>query len=386
MGEVFSPERVASGAIPAADGSDHEQAAALVMNFVRSSPLTSAHSQLLIAGSTATGRANRRSDIDYLLVDAASGPEGVPDLAPHRMELQARFITETMDYASSYYNVRFEGQRYTEAQLKKAGRAIYDAFWLAHGLDVQDNYPDFVHGRPLERLRPYAIGFEVPENPEMITLASAIAIRYMAGKVNVFGEAADFDPSNTRDLRRLQRAFEAPKALARKMVMMSAIGGREVADPDVTSRQSMKEEMDDILSFDSTGRLARYNNQLAALDEEYDGVLDEAVRGSVAPYERWLRDTYLPACAMALRLAEGCADEIDRITWGHPAVSFWRYGIDIEGEFDADFALHHSLSEPIAGSPAPEEETGPRPESSSPLLVNMWPEQIEELIDRRRTV
>jgi predicted nucleotidyltransferase len=382
MGEVYSPEQVASGAIPAAGGEDQEQAAAVLMNFVRSSPLTSAHARLLIPGSTATGQADRRSDVDYLLVDAATGPEGVPDLSPHRRELQARFIRETLDYAADYYNVRFEGQHYTEAQLLRMGRTVYDAFWISHGLDVQDNHPDFAHRQPLERLRPYAIGFKLPDDPERITLASAIAMRYMTGKVNAFSEAGDFNPSSWRDLRRLQRAFEAPKALARKMITMSALEGHEITDPDVTSKQSMKQQMDQILTrFNGGARLAQHIDRLAALDEEYDEVLDEAVRGDVLPYEKWLRDNYLPACAMALQLAEGCADHIDRITLAHPDVSFWTYGVDVESDLDVDFALQHSMSEPLTAPSASGDSPDSRPdEFSEARLINMSPEHIDAFL------
>jgi hypothetical protein len=277
--------------------------------------------------------------------------DGSHALPPHRKEIQARFIGETLRYASETYNVRFEGQHFTDMNLASTALKVHDAFFLSHGLKIQDDYPDWAHRRPLEVLRPYALGFDHPDSPEKTTLAGAIALRYMAGKIEVFSEAGDFNPSSPRDLRRFQRALEAPKAYARKMLAVSALEGFEAEDPDVTSRENMREQTDQILGrVDRTGRLRHYNDLLTQLDAEYDTVLDHAaLTGDVAQYESWLKDNYLPACALAMQLAGGYLDHTDKVTLAHPDIRFWTYGIDPGDVYNSEFALQNSASEPLPG-------------------------------------
>ncbi len=372
MGVVYSPEQVAEGSIPAADGSDQIAGAALLMNYVRSFPLTSRHAALLIPGSTATGQATRRSDVDFLLVDDSDG------LPQHRRDRQQHFIRDTLEHVGERYGVQLEGQRYTRREMAHAGHGMYDAFWLAHALDIQRKYPDWSHRQPLEGLHPYAIGFEPPRSAERVTLAAAISLRYMANKTDLFGEAGELNPNGRRDLLRYQRALEAPKAYARKMLAVSALEGCEVADPDVTSRENMQLLMEGVFERIGSAKLRGYNDRLVALDAEYDEVLDEAATsGDVTAYSRWLSEHYLPACGLALQLGNGYLEHINDVVWTHPDINFWHYGVDVHAGYDEDYALHHSSSGPL-------EHDGSVPATlepmSAPILVNMHPEDIDTLI------
>lgn len=374
MGEVYSPERVARHEVPEAGGQDQLEAAGFIMNRIRAFPLTSAHAGLIIPGSIATGQANRRSDVDYVLVDRSQG------LPANRRLIQAEFIRDTFAHAERTFNVRLEGQRYTDPELAAMNTAIYDALWLAHALEVQDNHPDYAHGKPLEALRYLAIDLGGLQDPQRISMVGAISLRYMAGKAAVFSEAGEFNPSSRRDLLRFQRALEAPKALARKMLPISEIEGHEVIEPDVTSRQNMKQQMEKILErIDDSGRLNHYHDILVELDQEYDHILEETLlTGDIEAYGSWLRGNYLPACALAHQLAEACRDHIDRMTYDHPGMNFYYYGIDLEDEFDADFALQHSLGEPLVagnGEPIAHERI------SRTYLYNEGVEEIDAFLD-----
>jgi hypothetical protein len=373
MGEVYTPERVSNGEIPDANGMDQVKAAGLLMNHIRSFPTTSTHARLIIPGSTATGEANRRSDVDYLLVDDSAG------LPPNRRGIQSGFIRNTLQHIADNYHVRLEGQHLTGRDVAAIGHTVYDAFWLSHALEVQDTLPDWSHRRPLEDLRTFAIDLERPDDPQKITLSTAIALRYMAVKEATFSEAGEFDSGSTRDLLRFQRALEAPKALARKMLAVAALEGFELESADVTSRKSMKEHMDQILErIDSSGKLRGYNDRLAELDAEYDLVLDEAAtKGEVAGYERWLRENYLFACAIALRLSEAYRWHIEGLTYEHPEIDFWKYGIDINAELDAEFALNHSLAEPFV---ADQETSAAGGQFSESYLYSLAPDEVDAVI------
>lgn len=377
MGQVYSPERVASGQVPPENGMNQVQAAALFMNFMKSFPATSLHTRLLIPGSTATGQADRRSDIDYLLVDCSE------DLPPHRREVQARFIADTMAYARETFHVHFEGQRYSESSLATVGFAVYDALYLDHALKIQDRMPEWSHRKPVEKLRPFAVEPQDMSDPRKATLAGAISLRYMTAKIEGFDEAGDFNPDSGLGLLRFQRALEAPKAYARKMLVISAMEGHEISDdPDVTSKENMKEHTDRMLdTIDKTGRLRHYNDLLAGLDAEYSEVLDTALKtGDMAAYERWLTSNYLPACALARRLAEEYRWYIDDATRNNPDINFWRYGIDICDYFDSDFCMNSSSSEPLG-----DQFDGPwekrKEEFSDPVLINMSPQEIDAFLD-----
>jgi len=383
MGQVYSPEQVTAGEVPAAGGIDQLQAAAFFMNSLRGFLPTNLNTRILIPGSIATGQATRRSDVDYLLVDSSCDRDGEPLISSESRMRQRLHITGTIRYVTERFHVHLEGKTYTDAGLARMGNRIYDALWLSHALDIQDNYPDWSHRKPLEILRPYAVDIHNLTEPREISLTGAVATRYMDGKVSIFEEAGEFNPDSRRDLLRFQRALEAPKAYARKMIAVSALEGCHITNPDVTSRQNMRDQTNAILDrIDTTGKMRRYNDLLVGLDREYDQVLDEALKSdSISEYEMWLAGNYLASCALALRLAHGYARHIDEVTLWHPSIDYGRFGIDINEEYDTDFALEHSLSEPLDDGEN-EIHTDALEELSDPVNINLSHEEIDELIDQ----
>lgn len=363
MGVVYPEQDVALGNVPAADGTDHLQAARLFFDSLTTTGTpTYGNVRVMLLGSVVTGKSTRRSDLDYFLVRTPlEGEEGV------RQQLH---IASAANATRNRHHVRLEGQQFTDRHVMRNGHNIGDPLWLAHAADIQDNHPRWTHGQPIDPLRPYAIDIrqDLDEPDQRSRLAQSI-LQYFGHKINIFEEAGDFNQERSSDLHLLQRALEAGKAYARKGIAIMALEGVAVGDADVTDKASMRQHADVILDrIDGTGQLRRTTDVINELDREYDHVLDEALAsGSTDVYQRWLSSNYLRACAAALRLAYGYFEYIDDVTWRDDSIVL--DGID--GDY-ADHSMQDSSGEPL--------EDGSYQAPINPILINLEVDQLEALV------
>ena len=363
MGVVYPEQDVALGNVPAADGTDHLQAARLFFDSLTNTGTpTYGNVRVMLLGSVVTGRSTRRSDLDYFLVRTPlEGEEGV------RQQLH---IASAANATRNRYHVRLEGQQFTERYIARNGHNIGDPLWLAHVADIQDNHPGWTHGQPIDQLRPYAIDIrqDLDEPDQRSRLAQSI-LQYFGHKINIFEEAGDFNQERSSDLHLLQRALEAGKAYARKGIAVMALEGVAVGEADVTDKASMREHAEAILDrIDQTGQLRKTTEVINDLDQEYDHVLDEALSsGSTDVYQRWLSSNYLRACAAALRLAYGYFDYIEDVTWQDDSIV-----LDRIGDSYADHSMQDSSGEPL--------EEGSYQAPINPILINLEVDQLDVLI------
>lgn len=359
MGVVYPEQDVALGNVPDASGIDHLRAAHLFFDSL-TAPDTPTHGnvKVMILGSVVTGHATRRSDLDYFLVrEPCEGEETMR---------QRLHIESAVHAARTRHHVRLEGQQFTQRDVMRGG--IGDPLWLKHVVDIQDSHPEWVHGQPIEPLRSYAIDLRTDlDAPEKRSVLARDTLEYFGHKINVLEEAGDFDHTQMSDLHLLQRALEAGKAYTRKGIAILALEGTFFDNADVTDRDNMQQHSEIVLDrIDGTGQLQRATEVINGLDREYDDVLDEALAsGETSAYRTWLSDSYLRACAAALRLAKGYYDYIDDITWRDRSIVIGQL------EYD-DHSMQDSGGEPLG--------EGDYRAVADPALINLDVEELDVII------
>jgi hypothetical protein len=363
MGVVYPERDVAAGRVPAENGLDHINAARFFFNSLTDPAMpTSDNVRLLMLGSVVTGNATRRSDLDYFLVRTP-----LEDNARMQQDLH---ILSAIRATGKKYNVRLEGQQFTEHEVSMNGHAIGEPLWVSHVVHIQDHYPHWAYRKPVEGLRPYSIDVNGDmSSPEKRGALAETISRYFGHKVTTFREAGDFEPERSKDLHIMQRALEAGKAYARKGIALMALKGASISnDVDVTSKISMGEQTDRLLeNIDESRRMRRATNTLNDMDREYDSVLEDALnRSSTQEYTKWLRQNYLYACAAALQLAQDYFEYINTLTWQDASLAF-----DSINQFEDDFSLHDSASEIIES---------PGQESGNAILINLAPADLDEFV------
>lgn len=371
MGRVPRPIEFQNG-LPADHGIDHMRAAKLFLSYLRTSHLTRETTRATILGSTATGNADELSDVDYFVVrKSLEGEAGIR---------QRLFIEGARRYASSRYRVHFEGTVCDEDVLRRDliqdDHAVTDSLWVAHGVNIEDEHPEWSYREPFGLLRENAINIEKPKNSEEITLIAAIAIRYFKHKERMFSEAGVFDPANQNDYLVMQRGFETAKAYVRKMLGFSSLEGYVISHYDVTSKVSMQEEGEKIITrIDESGLMKHYTDLILNLNAKYRELVKETVKSQdIDKYTQWLGRHYLIVCGAALRLTQLYSAYIDGVTLAHPEVNFWKYGIDLDSEYDEYDERARTDNEPGSKKLI---ILKPKTIIREPVFINMSTEEID---------
>jgi predicted nucleotidyltransferase len=316
MGKVFSPEEIESGRIPKPGA--HRQAAEYILASLAREQSYDGIAGVLVYGSTTTGSANVRSDLDVLV-------------SFYNKEVQSGLqrVQSTFQSAEERYHVPVE----PHISRVNSYPPYIDPLFAKHLIDTAAQ-EEWSRGTPVEMLFEHTVAAEK---------LGALALNYIAlksvkmakGIVNYRGEP---------DLATLQRAFELPSALGRKIVPAL----RENADAlaPTYSRQDLRDSTKELLEELAGETLWGYRNaQLALnhrtldrLDKEYSTVLAATLAGTVSleAYDQWIRTNYLEALSLAEQVATGWAHTLPMYQFGHEYTPEEGPNIDGERWIDAE--------------------------------------------------
>jgi len=286
MGKVFSPAEVQNGAVPAPYA--HESAAAEILqaardahvgeyDFVHTRSALSKISGVMIYGSTATGTANIRSDLD-VLVAYDNSVKAIDQAHELFKEVSHRWRVPVEANAQPWLAI--------ESPLRN-GLDIAFASHLKH-IAADDRWRA---GNPTADLR-----VDVDRETYEAFLLPA-TVKYLASKRKKFAHEL-MEVSDEPDLKVMQRALELPTAVARKILSLKE--PPEIADKADNKQaavaychQIMIDLRPGTTFFENEDEAGNFM-ELVAANAEYSEALDATVTGalSIGDYELWLNDHY----------------------------------------------------------------------------------------------
>jgi hypothetical protein len=296
MGKVFSPSAIAAGEYP--KPGDHEAAAlALTTEFEAENQETGFAGMIL--GSVASHFSGIRSDLDVLGV--------IPDDADVS-RVQGR-VADRIAGVAARWKIPIEAHLMTAGDLaERRPRVMRDLLFIEHLAQVASD-GEYVVGELATHLKPL---IEYDSAHEQWQAAKRTAENYGLFKAAYFliGSLASFGKP---DYYRLQRAFELPSALGRKLLRLNELTewANSHDDPDPSypargfyARESLAKGVRRLLAG------TRYEPCAAWLvdhDAEYTKLLQSTMQGdtSIADYEAWLEGVHRPAMRRALALSIG---------------------------------------------------------------------------------
>lgn len=309
MGRLYTSERVYKGEIPAADGSDHIEAAKKFLDAMREMDDLEWPLSGMTFGSVITGKANRRSDVDFLIL--YSSIEQLEALGVLQKNL------------ADQHRVVVEAQTFQQGAFDSPATHDVSPLFGSHLLDVQDNHPEWSHGRPVEPLRDFVIG---PDSAGIDDEEGVLrdVMSYTHYKMRLFASASLMSGiKGSRDLYVMQRALELPKGLGRKAEAIVNILGDSAMRLDVTDRADMQESFRHLIDMSGDGGMLAPHGRLVELDAEYDEVLEDAAEtGEVVEYDQWLDGNSKDAATLAHELVDGFSKTVKQLGSEH--------GIDLD--------------------------------------------------------
>lgn len=287
MGKIFTAESVAREAVPHLGS--QERAAYEFMEMTSDIPHLKA---AIVFGSTALGNARRRSDVDIAVAYEESADlsdffinlRDTVQVLPHG-ELVEPFIIDSRSLTDS--TAALQGDVFMAEHLRLTARASKIPGINA---DIFANMPD-----PLTELPP----------AQAAALAEQVATNYVTNKIRKFFNASR--QNDTSNYHRLQRAFELPTAITRKLVRLQTVRSRyshqafqaHFYDRDNLAQEGQK--LNEVLGDEWT----RCSAWLIERDKEYSELLEDTLEGSlpISAYQRWLDNVAQPSFDQALRLS-----------------------------------------------------------------------------------
>jgi hypothetical protein len=250
----------------------------------------------MVFGSVALGCAGVRSDLDVLGII----PPGEDEMA--LSERVARHFAEV----SNRWKVLTEGSVITSQDIASRRHPLTEDSLFTEHLLYMARSGKYTVGDPAASLLPLN---EFDSAQSQMQAAGSITALYTAIKRKEFftGLAAESDAPN---YHKLQRAFELPTAIGRKLLRLQELREWSVASQQPHALQSSDESYRRI---DLAASIKDYlqgtdgeqpANWLLGHDQEYSCLLQDTLQGEVAmtDYEDWLGKAYRPAISQALRL------------------------------------------------------------------------------------
>ncbi|TAH36595.1 hypothetical protein EYC59_00240 [Candidatus Saccharibacteria bacterium] len=307
MGRILSVEEIQTGHIP--EPGAHETAANFLMSALfdyDSMPAQAA----VVYGSTALGVPNYRSDLDIFV--RTNDPVAV-----------ARIYGE----AEAVFKIKVESHTVPGSFFMPT--LPIDPFFVDHLKTAQEN-PRWSKNWPI-------MGYAGTDAYTEEQLRARIS-RYCAGKATTFTQA-QVDYRGEPNLHTLQRAFELPLALARKIISFergvptdlrdnAGLTGDfllRLASEEATNFQGSTYGVSDPLTLNQLDRHGSDRQrkphtrttdkarQLVRLNLAYDALLAETLRTQdTSTYSDWLAEQYNYALILAGHVAATCSDTIQR--------------------------------------------------------------------------
>ena len=278
MGVVYSPEAVRDGKVPGPGA--QAQAGKYLLDSLFKGNFENGIVAGMIYGSTAYGRATVRSDLDLLVL--------------HDNAL-ARIATDAL--RRQIVNVRDQFHVVVEPHISAAGHhtSLVDPLYEKHLEDVANQAREWTRNDPIPHMR-IIKATEKAVRRDATLYAKRKSVRFATISATA-GERVD--------LVNLQRAFELPGSIGRKV---TALYGMEKEGAALTDRPTLAGTALECLvaagetSLTESGVEA--HTKLVELDATYTDLLKRTMKdGDVAEYAQWLKDAYLTACQDAHVLA-----------------------------------------------------------------------------------
>lgn len=303
MGRLYTPGDIEGGRVPRGDGSDHYKAAEVLLDGVRAVDTPEQPMSGMAFGSLVTGNAGRRSDLDFLL--RYSSLDQLRDL-----QIITRSVQDNL-------RVAVEAQTFQDGAFRTPASHDVSPLFASHLLHVQDEFPQWVHGLPVEELREFAIDTRDRDGVESDDEAREVlidVISYLHYKMRQFAKTALMAHQRKINYYTTQRALELPKALGRKALAVHRLLGTDGPSADVTDRNAMRNSFYGLIeAIDDDGTVEHYHF-LDGLDADYDRALEEAVSSmDTEEYTRWLGENWLKACHAAHLLCEGFGEAMEKV-------------------------------------------------------------------------
>ena len=308
MGKVFTAEEIELGHIP--EPGAHLEAAQFIVDQLfydqkafweeegyieASKPFVDSgiHSGL-VYGSSIHGTANVRSDLDVLILHYPSYHDTLD------------VVHDVFTEAEERYHVPIEANIISIPDALSSNHNI-DPVFLKYLKEAQEN-GSFSWQWPADTLADHM--------PDYDQLALARFVRrYIGAKSGNFGKALALD--SEMDAHKLQRAFELPKNVGRKVLSMydpsfSAVAatGEDIAS-GLSSFMTDREFSNGIGEFEQASLKLRY---LLQEDERYSVKLHKAIEGSISlsEYNEWIEDVRRSVVTQALLVCEPIGNAVDR--------------------------------------------------------------------------
>ncbi len=343
MGKVFSSESIRNGTIPAPDGSSQFNTAREIHSHLQEADRFISNVVIFSQGygSTTTGNAGRRGDVDYVI--------GV-GYSPDKQVARRTGKLETIERPES--ESAFVELQLVIESLKKMCRTVADRYYTHPEIqyfsiaDARDGtaditkdplYLDHIFKSPIGfrvgDLQRFLGGYEIDITEEMsaeqVNRVVSVVLQYMTNRARYFlGGANEFSgiTFDTWKLRErvicdvLQRALESAKGAARKAMAVGAIQGISAEGADVTNKSSMYQQFERLTEI--AGRhgviMLDRHRWLAEKNREYDEVSEAAIAsGETGEYERWIQRSLFETLMKAYELAAACHKFVDDLTYSN---------------------------------------------------------------------
>ncbi len=304
MGRVYSPEELKEGLLPNPDA--QQEAARYILDQLHQldavDPVLAREIACVVYGSTVTGRADIRSDVDICVSVYAPKIEG------EGLSRAQRVFEGIVRDAEARYGVYIEERVVAEEAFFQAGTYSddgisysLDPLYVRHLITVAEQKPEWAYGTmPLDGYREPMCD---PHGEDRAAVAWS-TVHFTEHKQAHMAAAMARASSGETDYNDLQRALELPKAMGRKAIVVC--GG--MVDLGVTDKQAMHTRLNQLThQFQNGGRLRHAQHALQQLDADYSRVLEASLRGdmSIEGYQQWLRENQLPALEIAHEIAKG---------------------------------------------------------------------------------
>lgn len=304
MGNVLPPDAIIHGKIPRKGA--HLEAAREII---------AAHADLpeemgvasVIYGSTAEGRSDERSDVDVYV----SYPQPFGSVTGDVNRVRRR-IDDIHQAVGNAYSVTVEANVLTErmiAPTENPGEGFFDPQMLdissteeldpLYVLHIQDmidkRRPDLTLRTPL--LPNYQLRPEHLTEDDQVMIVW-LAVRFCAIKLRHMRQALAHEQV---DYKALQRAFEMPKAMGRKVLAVMAMGNAGITSFDVTDKQEMQHKLHEVAMEEGATTLLKHHELLVELDRQYTELLAQTVQsgGGIDQYNQWILSVYRQAITSA---------------------------------------------------------------------------------------
>lgn len=287
MGKVFRSEHIQEGGYP--ELGDQFDIAQSFMD--QAAALPDLHAAIIF-GSTAIGNPRRRSDVDLALAYDGSRPSQIADFHFALKEMVQKMPHGQLIEPHIVSRLSLEEPK----QARKGDVLLTEHLRLMAVESVIPGINEEAFANMADPLRECTID-------QATELAQQVTEAYLLHKRRKFFSAALTDEFSHA---KLQRAFELPTAITRKLVRVQALRSKSkhaafsagFYDRDSLARISLRD-------FAPAGDWHTSAAWLIERDNEYSELLEETIAGQVTikEYDKWLMNVSAPSYQHAIRLS-----------------------------------------------------------------------------------